>query len=515
MFGRVAWSSTLLLLSTLSPEPAHSGFKANLLFMLQSMIKVGWCPSSQVFILGCKVIPDVDASGRTGYSQVHGGEATPRTYRRQELVFANAPRELHHYRGDGSLTLEDPPPPVAVPERHWTQRQFTLHPIDVHLLVASFCHSSTPIGFFSDDIPYASNRNAGTIATTTNLRALCQKFQLSIDLTITRNNNIAFYHLTVNAGINENDTTDQDSDLEEVVIEHGDGWRCSGSLVSLRVVLTSARCGRPRGADLWALAGAGAGAGGARRVARAALAGAAGAAGPAPGLAALELEQPFGERAAARPILMATAGRAGAARAAGAAGAACHAARLLPWAGRPRLRVVRLTRARGAACARLPHWPAARDDLACLEGAVLCERDQGVGVVCQGMLYGVLSATVPAEARADEGCGEAHAAHVLSRWRRGECTSQCTEYDLLLLPSPPSSESPTISTPPRALNSMSTADLQVDVARSGPRDASSESGSRALPSRTTAPHDHWRSRSALQTNLTRTAAATTAATAAT
>ncbi|XP_050677285.1 uncharacterized protein LOC126973980 [Leptidea sinapis] len=339
--------------------------------------------------------------------------------------------------------------------------------------------------------------------------------------------------------INENDTTDQDSDLEEVsdsvdymvVIEHGDGWRCSGSLVSLRVVLTSARCGRPRGADLWALAGAGAGAGGARRVARAALAGAAGAAGPAPGLAALELEQPFGERAAARPILMATAGRAGAAGAAGAAvaaGAACHAARLLPSAGRPRLRVVRLTRARGAACARLPYWPAARDDLVCLEGAVLCERDQGVGVVCQGMLYGVLSATVPAEARADEGCGEAHAAHVLSRWRRflhcahtsghcgrGECTSQCTEYDLLLLPSPPSSESPTISTPPRALNSMSTADLQVDVARSGPRDASSESGSRALPSRTTAPHDHWRSRSALQTNLTRTAAATTAATATT
>lgn len=46
----------------------------------------------------------------------------------------------------------------------------------------------------------------------------------------------------------------------QVVVEHEDGWRCAGSLVSLRTALTSAWCVRGRGAlparELWALAAA-------------------------------------------------------------------------------------------------------------------------------------------------------------------------------------------------------------------------------------------------------------------
>lgn len=98
--------------------------------------------------------------------------------------------------------------------------------------------------------------------------------------------------------------------------------QCSGALVSLRTVVTSAACARRRenspAQELWALAAAAA-AGlalrndGARRVSRVASAGAAGDAsarawgGAVLDVAVLELERPFGSAARARPILMATA----------------------------------------------------------------------------------------------------------------------------------------------------------------------------------------------------------------
>lgn len=97
---------------------------------------------------------------------------------------------------------------------------------------------------------------------------------------------------------------------------------CSGALVSLRTVVTSAACARRRdnspALELWAVAAAAA-AGlaprgdGARRVSRVATAGAASDAGASAwggavlDMAVLELERPFGSAARARPILMATA----------------------------------------------------------------------------------------------------------------------------------------------------------------------------------------------------------------
>lgn len=160
----------------------------------------------------------------------------------------------------------------------------------------------------------------------------------------------------------------------QIVVEHPDGRRCSGSLVSLRTALTSAWCaGGPGGSrELWALAP---GASAARRVARVALA--AGAddarlppawAGAAADLAVLELEAPFGGGAHSRPILMATAA------AECAPGAACHVVRALGGGRAPRLRIVDAALAAGERCAaRSPGWPGLRDTALCLDGPTLCE----------------------------------------------------------------------------------------------------------------------------------------------
>lgn len=116
--------------------------------------------------------------------------------------------------------------------------------------------------------------------------------------------------------------------MSQIVVEHK--WaeddsvyrRCSGALVSLRTVVTSAACARRRenmpARELWAVVAAAAvglapRGDGARRVARVATAGAASDTaasawdGAVLDMAVLELEQPFGSATRARPILMATA----------------------------------------------------------------------------------------------------------------------------------------------------------------------------------------------------------------
>lgn len=99
-------------------------------------------------------------------------------------------------------------------------------------------------------------------------------------------------------------------------------WHCSGALVSLRTVVTSAACARrvdkQPAPELWAVAAAAAVGlvprdDGARRVSRVATAGAASDSassawgGAVLDMAVLELERPFASAARARPILMATA----------------------------------------------------------------------------------------------------------------------------------------------------------------------------------------------------------------
>ncbi|XP_049703607.1 uncharacterized protein LOC126056085 isoform X2 [Helicoverpa armigera] len=248
-----------------------------------------------------------------------------------------------------------------------------------------------------------------------------------------------------------------------IVVEHTNGRRCGGSLVSLRTALTSAWCARggpgagPGAAavgephELWALAP---GAGAARRVARLALAAGADAAraddpwsGAAMDLAVLELEAPFGGGARSRPILMATQPAECAAR------ATCHVVRAL---GRtPRLRIVDATLVPGEACAeRARGWPGLRDSALCLVGPTLCSSDWGAGVVCEGKLCGVLSRSArgaqaggeagDAEQRGDT-CGDTHVAQSVARWRKflhcahtlracglgGDCAQLCSERRLL------------------------------------------------------------------------------------
>ncbi|CAF4852871.1 unnamed protein product [Pieris macdunnoughi] len=246
----------------------------------------------------------------------------------------------------------------------------------------------------------------------------------------------------------EFDEEESDSVAYMIIVEHGEGQRCAGSLVSLRTALSSARCLRlstPR-ATLWALAAAlvvGHGtvraADGARRVIRVAYAGT-DSADPANDLALLAIDEPFGESAQSRPILMATA--------AGVCDAVqdCNAVRALSrnnahGAQALLLRVISVHRAPHAVCnARVPHWAALKDRSLCLKGETLCENDVGGGVVCAGLLCGVFSA-VGANEAADERCGDTFGALTVARWRRflhcahtqrlcgrGDCASLCTEY---------------------------------------------------------------------------------------
>ncbi|KPJ16085.1 hypothetical protein RR48_06040 [Papilio machaon] len=276
-------------------------------------------------------------------------------------------------------------------------------------------------------------------------------------------------------------TTSEDADLDEesdsapfmIVVEHGDGWRCAASLVSLRTGVTSARCARGRAhpaqgrnseqmpQELWALAAAqlarrvpgdnleGFGsrpaspASTARRVARIALAGDR-RRGEDPlldDLAVLELESPFGSSARARPILMATS------RTECEKETACHAVRAVAGAGahRARFRVVDAALVAEAHCAtRVPHWADVRDRAFCFSGEELCSNDRGTGVVCGGKLCGVLSDSVSQEGRHAADCGDTHVAMSVARWRaflhcahtlracgRGDCESLCSEHRLL------------------------------------------------------------------------------------
>ncbi|XP_045522731.1 uncharacterized protein LOC123713213 isoform X1 [Pieris brassicae] len=251
-------------------------------------------------------------------------------------------------------------------------------------------------------------------------------------------------------------TFNSSSDFEEeesdsvaymIIVEHGEGQRCAGSLVSLRTALSSARCLRLSGprATLWALAAAlvvGHGtvraADGARRVVRVAYAGT-DSADPANDLALLAIDEPFGERAQSRPILMATA--------AGVCDAAadCNAVRALSRNNAHGvqallLRVISVHRAPHAVCtAHVPHWASLKDRSLCLKGETLCENDMGGGVVCAGLLCGVLSVVGAREE--DAKCGDTFGALTVARWRRflhcahtqrlcgrGDCASLCTEH---------------------------------------------------------------------------------------
>ncbi|CAG4957629.1 unnamed protein product [Parnassius apollo] len=240
---------------------------------------------------------------------------------------------------------------------------------------------------------------------------------------------------------------DEDSDSAPfmIVVEHEDGWHCAASLVSLRTVVTSARCARGRSArlpsELWALAAALLARPvpaprrcvyptahpatnttprchhrrhrEARRSHRASWR-------PAPSrivdlysrqspyilcdwqrgdedpalddLAVLELESPFGAGAQARPILMATS------RNECEKETTCHAVRAVAGSGphRARFRVVDAALAAETLCAsRVLHWTDIRDRVLCLTGDELCAEDRGTGLVCGGKLCGVLSESVP------------------------------------------------------------------------------------------------------------------------
>ncbi|CAK1555039.1 unnamed protein product [Leptosia nina] len=253
------------------------------------------------------------------------------------------------------------------------------------------------------------------------------------------------------AGV-EIDDKESDTAPYMVILEHSAARarRCSGALVSLRTALSSASCARPdpsrADSSLWALAAAlvtspatVSPATGARRVVRVALAGeGADPDDPALDVALLELDAPFGEGARARPILMATTP--------GECEAVvdCDAVRLLDDEGARQLRVVSLRRAPALHCAaRVPHWVAAGDGQLCLRGETLCESETGGGVLCAGLLCGVLTRTASAGAtqRGRRGrCGETHGALAVARRRRflrcahtqrlcgrGECKSLCTE----------------------------------------------------------------------------------------
>ncbi|CAK1602626.1 unnamed protein product [Parnassius mnemosyne] len=264
--------------------------------------------------------------------------------------------------------------------------------------------------------------------------------------------------------------SDEESDSAPfmIVVEHEDGWHCAASLVSLRTVVTSARCARGRSAqlprELWALAAAllarpvpapasapapaaspppapppalhraASTADTARRIARIALAGDPRRRGAEDlaldDLAVLELESPFGAGAQARPILMATS------RNECEKETTCHAVRAVAGSGphRARFRVVDATLAAETLCAtRVPHWTDIRDRALCLTGDELCAEDRGAGVVCGGKLCGVLSESAPERAVEGEvergsergaeraegggGCGDAHVVLSVARWR--------------------------------------------------------------------------------------------------
>ncbi|CAB3246752.1 unnamed protein product [Arctia plantaginis] len=264
------------------------------------------------------------------------------------------------------------------------------------------------------------------------------------------------------------DEGESDSAPFMVVVEHGNGRRCGGSLVSLRTALTSAWCvrglegGNPR--ELWALS-PGALPTPSRRVARVALVAGAESDSPAPHLqpawvgaaldiAVLELEAPFGGGARSRPILMATRPEDC------ATGTVCHIVRVR---GRPpHLRIVDAVLVPGETCgAAAPGWPSLRDSALCLTGPTLCSMDRGAGVVCDGKLCGVLSRSARAAGnasqnnspnttsatQADSTCGNIHVALSVARMRHflhcahtlracgrgGECSNQCSERQLMVL----------------------------------------------------------------------------------
>ncbi|RVE41503.1 hypothetical protein evm_013846 [Chilo suppressalis] len=283
-----------------------------------------------------------------------------------------------------------------------------------------------------------------------------------------------------------------------IVIEHESGWRCSGSLVSLRTALTSAWCARGRrrspARDLWALAAAAAASDlpaarldGARRIVRVAVAtGADAEVGEAPewdgsswrggalDLALAELERAFGVAARAVPILMATGAGAGAGEC--APPAACHVARAITPSRPPRrarLDIVGADLQPPDTCAAAAkHWTSVKEHALCLVGSELCESDWGAGVVCGGKVCGVLSRSVRGAGESEEGagrsCGDTHVAQSIARWRRflhcahtlracgsdGDCAELCVERRLVDDPSPASVETiPTSRRPPSAASS--------------------------------------------------------------
>lgn len=201
------------------------------------------------------------------------------------------------------------------------------------------------------------------------------------------------------------------------MVEHGNGGRCVGSLVSVRTVLTSAPCARlerherherHERSSLWVRARPGPALAPARRVVRLAV-----STGSTVDLALLELEQALGSPA--RPIVVASE----------AAECAAPAACLVMRDVSHHLRIVDEELVAASACAALV--PRSRDDVLCLRGATLCpgpgQRDGGAGVVCAGgKLCGVLgySAGAPSEpsGAADVGCGTRHVAAAVSRHRR-------------------------------------------------------------------------------------------------
>lgn len=169
-------------------------------------------------------------------------------------------------------------------------------------------------------------------------------------------------------------------------MEHGDGRRCLGSLVSLRTAVTSAWCARGPGTraapELWVRPAHAPRS--ARRIARVVFIAHEevtydapdtlptedpwrGAAGD---LAVLELETPFGEGARATPILMAMSATEC------TSPSSCLAVRSVPRPGSERasLRVVDLELGAGETCAEHgPRWSSLRPSALCLAGSTLCE----------------------------------------------------------------------------------------------------------------------------------------------